>query len=232
MARKGVDWAAKVEEALTNLGGEAHLSEIYPEMERVFEKYGIPKTKNFEASIRGTIEAHSSDSKLFNSADLFASGGKGTGRWSLRRKRPAAQQHHDIPPPPHRASRMDGWDGDKSFEGSKKWYPHLKRERNAMIIKKAKAAFKKRYQKLFCELCGFDFETAYGKYGIDFIEAHHITPIGLATEAVSTGIADLMMLCSNCHRVVHRLPAAITDKNKLVETFAFLNRDSPRKRHT
>ena len=47
----------------------------------------------------------------------------------------------------------------------------------------------------------------YGELGRDFIEAHHLRPISLLEEgtAVSYDIAtDFAVLCSNCHRMIHR----------------------------
>jgi 5-methylcytosine-specific restriction protein A len=59
-----------------------------------------------------------------------------------------------------------------------------------------------------CGICGFEFERVYGAIGKDFIEVHHITPIGeLATAAEYVGTdpaKDLIPLCSNCHSMVHR----------------------------
>ena len=56
-----------------------------------------------------------------------------------------------------------------------------------------------------CAVCGFDFEKVYGKLGKYYIEVHHIKPlssIGKDT-AIDPG-KDLVSLCSNCHRMIHR----------------------------
>lgn len=59
-----------------------------------------------------------------------------------------------------------------------------------------------------CNICGFDFEKAYGAIGKDYIEVHHITPIGeLSTAEDYDGTDpqnDLIPLCSNCHSMIHR----------------------------
>lgn len=59
-----------------------------------------------------------------------------------------------------------------------------------------------------CNICGFDFEKAYGELGKDYIEVHHITPIGeLSTAENYDGTdpaKDLVPLCSNCHAMIHR----------------------------
>ncbi len=56
-----------------------------------------------------------------------------------------------------------------------------------------------------CQVCGFDFETAYGALGMSFIEVHHLTPV---SEMGGTGIVDpindLIPVCSNCHCMIHR----------------------------
>jgi 5-methylcytosine-specific restriction protein A len=64
---------------------------------------------------------------------------------------------------------------------------------------------KKNGAKLFCEVkqCGFDFEARYGSVGAGFAEVHHLRPLS-TTGATSTRLSDLAVLCSNCHRMVHR----------------------------
>lgn len=57
--------------------------------------------------------------------------------------------------------------------------------------------------RLECEVCGFDFATRYGDLGTGFIEAHHILPLAAAGPA-TTRLADLALVCSNCHRMLHR----------------------------
>ena len=57
---------------------------------------------------------------------------------------------------------------------------------------------------LCCEVCGFDFEARYGEMGEGYIECHHIKPISQYTEEDTTTIDDLVLVCSNCHRMLHR----------------------------
>ncbi|WP_222273154.1 HNH endonuclease [Modestobacter marinus] len=54
-----------------------------------------------------------------------------------------------------------------------------------------------------CEVCAFDFERTYGERGRLYIEVHHRTPLHV-TGTVRTRLADLALLCSNCHRMIHR----------------------------
>lgn len=81
---------------------------------------------------------------------------------------------------------------------------HIARERNPALIKAAKEAYKKLNNRLFCEACGFDFEKIYGERGIDYIEAHHILPVSEMLDSQKTKVTDIAMVCSNCHRILHR----------------------------
>ncbi|WP_434389838.1 HNH endonuclease [Melittangium boletus] len=54
-----------------------------------------------------------------------------------------------------------------------------------------------------CMACGFSFSETYGEWGADFIEVHHLQPISDG-ERVTNPAKDLVPLCANCHRMVHR----------------------------
>lgn len=89
-------------------------------------------------------------------------------------------------------------------EGKLKLETHLKRERNSKVVKDAKRLFFNKNKRLYCELCGFDFEKVYGELGKNFIEGHHIKPISDMDEGGDVNnVEDIKMLCSNCHRIVH-----------------------------
>lgn len=56
-----------------------------------------------------------------------------------------------------------------------------------------------------CKACGFNFENAYGELGKDFIEVHHVMPLHLTGEEIEINPkTDLVPVCSNCHRIIHR----------------------------
>lgn len=89
-------------------------------------------------------------------------------------------------------------------EGDIRIYQHRKIERNPKVVKLAKECFKIRHDgRLFCELCGFDFSVKYGEMGDGFIEAHHKKPISQIDPREKTKIEDLIMVCSNCHSMLH-----------------------------
>lgn len=54
-----------------------------------------------------------------------------------------------------------------------------------------------------CETCGFDFESVYGDLGDGFIHVHHVVPLHF-TGVVTNGLDDLILLCANCHVMIHR----------------------------
>jgi 5-methylcytosine-specific restriction protein A len=96
-------------------------------------------------------------------------------------------------------------DEEEDFpEGRVLFRAHRSRERNRKLVQMAKALALKKHGKLACEVCGFDFAARYGKLGADYIECHHVVPISQIAPGAKTKVADLRLLCSNCHRMVHR----------------------------
>jgi len=56
-----------------------------------------------------------------------------------------------------------------------------------------------------CKGCKFDFEKTYGERGKGFIEIHHLKPLSDLNEEIEVNPEeDLVPLCSNCHRMIHR----------------------------
>lgn len=94
----------------------------------------------------------------------------------------------------------------ESLEGRIKYVIHKRRERNPELAAAKKRSFLKTFGRLYCEICGFDFEQTYGAVGEGFIECHHVIPISTYQEESITRLEDLKLLCANCHRMIHRLP--------------------------
>lgn len=94
--------------------------------------------------------------------------------------------------------------GTSAQEGNPRLTAHLRRERNAKLVEKKKTAVRKATGKLCCEVCGFDFKEEYGELGEGFCEVHHLTPLHLSDGNTTTTLEDLAIVCSNCHRVIHR----------------------------
>ncbi|MEV0187217.1 HNH endonuclease [Kitasatospora purpeofusca] len=80
---------------------------------------------------------------------------------------------------------------------------HLRRERDGKLKKQKIKAVLKGGGSLACEVCSFDFEAVYGQRGAGYIECHHIVPLHVVGES-TTRLSDLALICSNCHRMIHR----------------------------
>ncbi|RWS40118.1 restriction endonuclease [Bacillus mycoides] len=189
-------WLNEIIEILTDFGGAGTLSQIKT---KVMERNKIDLRKyqheqSIGAQIRKTIYHHSSECDIYKGElDLFyAVNGKGNGCWGLR----------DFD------NNNDGEfiDLEEGFsEGRQILRTHLSYERNSKVIRLAKERFKQQHDgKLFCEICGFDFHKVYGELGKDYIEGHHTIPISQLKEGEKTKIEDIIMVCSNCHRMLHR----------------------------
>jgi len=89
-------------------------------------------------------------------------------------------------------------------EGAVIYKLHKYRERDVSIVAKKKNIVFEQYGKLLCEACEFDFNVQYGDLGYKFIECHHRTPLAEFTSTSKTTINDLALVCSNCHRMLHR----------------------------
>lgn len=103
----------------------------------------------------------------------------------------AAEQEEENPV----VSNFEGKkEGQASYGYSKKYERNLKNRLAAIKIHGCK-----------CLCCGFDFEKVYGERGAGFIEIHHNKPLySLEEEIVINPEIDLIPVCSNCHRMIHR----------------------------
>ena len=93
---------------------------------------------------------------------------------------------------------------DEAYEGSILLRVHQHYERNARLIAAKKAAALADTGDLQCEVCGFSFVKTYGEQGRGFIECHHAIPLSRLKKQVRTRLADLVLVCANCHRMLHR----------------------------
>lgn len=179
----------KVILVLKNLGGHAYLNDIYQEFKKISKGETLAET--YQASIRATLERNSKDSEAYDHKhNLFYSvDGIGNGHWGLI----DFEDRQELTQ-----------DDDNYCEGKLALKQHLQRERNPKLIRDAKKLFIEKNGRLFCEVCGFDFEKIYGELGKNFIEAHHTKPVSQMTGGEKTRIKDIVMVCSNCHSMIHR----------------------------
>jgi hypothetical protein len=103
------------------------------------------------------------------------------------------------------ATRPQEEDDEVAFpEGAQIYRRHLARERSAKAVKIAKEQRMREAGDLRCDVCAFSFVQAYGEHGAGFIEAHHNVPLSTSKSTVETRASDLALVCSNCHRMLHR----------------------------
>lgn len=176
--------------ALQMLGGHAYYRDIYDKFSQIYEGN---LSKTWKKSIQSVIERHSSHSSVYKAGeDLFEPiDGIGQGHWGLKN----FNQEESV-----ELTQED----DEFSEGKILLKKHLQRERNVKLIELSKKKFIEQNGHLYCEICKFDFAKTYGELGEKFIEAHHIKPVSQMVENEKTRIDDIVMVCSNCHSMIHR----------------------------
>lgn len=102
------------------------------------------------------------------------------------------------------ASDGSKFDDEDFPEGRKLYRLHRTYERNSDLIAKVKAKALQENGCLACIVCQFDFSTAYGSVGEGYIECHHTVPVSELGDGASTRLSDVVLVCSNCHRMLHR----------------------------
>lgn len=102
----------------------------------------------------------------------------------------------DLPPGPYE-------DDECAPEGRLLERRYFVRERNPRLRRKKIDSVIAERDCLECEVCGFDFERTYGKRGARYAECHHVVPLH-SSGPTTTRLRDLVILCANCHRMIHR----------------------------
>jgi len=95
-------------------------------------------------------------------------------------------------------------DEEEGEEGQILTRTHRFRERDLKIVRRKKNRFTKEHGSVYCEICEFNFGNIYGDRGMGFIECHHIKPVSELKVGEKTKLSDLKLVCSNCHRMIHR----------------------------
>ena len=98
--------------------------------------------------------------------------------------------------------------GSREFEeGGRRLRRHYAIERNQLLI----TAFKRGLHSFACTICAFNFEADYGEIGKQFIECHHTRPLAqMNPDGDTTSPDELIAVCSNCHRMLHRHDTLVT----------------------
>lgn len=94
-------------------------------------------------------------------------------------------------------------------EGVKRLVETKVYERSSLLRKIAIEHYTKN-DDILCDACKFSFNNFYGeKVGKGYIEIHHIKPIFKYEdeelgETIDNALKNVIPLCSNCHRMIHR----------------------------
>jgi 5-methylcytosine-specific restriction protein A len=89
---------------------------------------------------------------------------------------------------------------------------HLRRERSGYLATEVK--IRDGYR---CHVCKMSFAESYGEeIGAAFAEAHHLKPLGKQPAKVITKPEDLITVCANCHRMLHRMAGKPDDVERLI----------------
>lgn len=120
---------------------------------------------------------------------------------------------HDHKPP------VQDYETYQSVENRQAVSNHIRRERKSHV-----ATLCKQRDNFICKVCSFDFSKTYGKLGTDFAEAHHIVPLSSNEKLRNTTVEDLITVCANCHRMLHRMDGKSNDVEKLKKIMGKNNR--------
>lgn len=105
---------------------------------------------------------------------------------------------------------------DSASEGASRLRSHFQRERSSLLREKKLTEVRAVHGKCICEICGIDEAASYpDPFGKRIFEVHHRKPLFTAATPIRTTLADLAVLCANCHRAVHATTAVEENFNLL-----------------
>ncbi len=81
---------------------------------------------------------------------------------------------------------------------------HRLRETDQRAVREKKRFVQASEEGLVCAICDFDFHEAYGEIGYGFAECHDTTPLTYLRAGVKPKLSELLIVCPNCHRMLHR----------------------------
>ncbi len=163
-------WREDVIQALRNLEGKGHLSQIKSEMMKILE---TPYPENLDQQISGTLQKNSKDSKMGKRDVFYSIEGLGSGMWGLNEMRQGETVTAiDLYEPPERIKTTV-----------------------SRIIRDTKLAvdLKMIYQNK-CQICGTQIQLVDKLYS----EAHHIRPLGGEHRGPDI-LGNLLVVCPNHH---------------------------------
>ena len=105
-------------------------------------------------------------------------------------------------------------------EGCRRTVIHRRIERQGRLVQDKKQAFRAEHGRLECEVCGFDHASLYPTDWVERIfEVHHLRPLSELDGPCRTRLEDLMIVCGNCHALIHRTSDAAENLRQLQQHF-------------
>jgi 5-methylcytosine-specific restriction protein A len=89
-----------------------------------------------------------------------------------------------------------------TLDETRRYVRHMRIERSSKAADRAKQV-----HGYVCQTCDVNCAAVYGERGNAFIEAHHLIPLSSLPEGRPVPMdprRDFAVLCSNCHRMIHR----------------------------
>ncbi|MDM1061327.1 HNH endonuclease [Empedobacter falsenii] len=184
-------WIEDLSNALTNLGGYAHYTDIYSEI----TKLKTNLSNNYKAVIRRTIQQNSSDSQSWNGKnDLFYSvEGIGKGIWGLRNYTPQNVVNEN---------QENFTNGNLNPE--RKNYSISRIIRDTELSRRLKAQHNH-----ICEVCSTQLKLKENSF---YSEAHHIKPLGYPHNGPDTE-DNIIVVCPNCHVLLDNFIIELVNKS-------------------
>ncbi|MBE0549459.1 MAG: HNH endonuclease [Rubrivivax sp.] len=158
-----------------------------------------------ELALEAATRNHNPVPKTYLQGDLHA-----TPKWSSVPReevyRNASRSHYGGGS--HRPAQPVDTSYPFTYEGERRVQLHMAIERDRAFRNKKIEHFLAQNGTLGCELCHFNFQSTYPFLKRDIIEVHHTVPLSELKSATLIELADLMLLCSNCHTAIHQGDAA------------------------
>lgn len=112
-------------------------------------------------------------------------------------------------------------------EGGRAYRLHLARERDSRVTARKLESVLSVTGSLACEVCGFDFAATYGEHGKGFAECHYQEPFATFDATNEPLMPEWVILCANCHRMIHWPPLRPMTVEELKGILARARLDQP-----
>lgn len=180
-------WVDYVRQALEELGGVAHLNDIYRKIESIHDE---PLSDTWQNTVRRTLQQHSSDTRTYRHsyADLFQSAdGLHQGVWALRETQ---EQHAPFAEP----------EDVHLFEQTQSEIPapRVNVTQQRIIRDTRLARWVKGLYGGHCQICDYVIQLPNDSF---YAEAHHVKPLGNPHHGPDI-TPNILCLCPNHHAEV------------------------------